>query len=510
MTTLTLPVTDDTTPALISTSLHPIVPGFHPDPTICRVGDDYYLANSSFEYSPGVPIRHSRDLVHWELIGNALERADQFPAGHSGASKGVYAPTLRHHNGRFWLITTDVSGSGGQLLVSAEQASGPWTAARVIPGLQGIDPDLAWTDDGRCYVTYCSTAVGLTGIAQAQIDLDSTAVLTDPRLIWNGTGLAFPEGPHLYRHDGWWYLVIAEGGTERGHTVSVARSRDIEGPFTAAPTSPLLSHRSTEHPVQNIGHADFVRTVDGSWAVVYLGVRPRGITPMFHVNGRETFLAGVDWINGWPTIDEDRYSRALRLTRYVDTFDAPRLHQRWISPGAALADMATATPGTGLTLRPARAASGAISALTARVEDPWWSFEISMDTTAGSASLLVRLDDRHWYELRAQDGYACAVARIGEIEAVVGETVTIDASRTRLLAETVESESGGPDDVLFSAIINGSNQPIARIDGRYLSTEVAGGFTGRVVGIRPIDGVVAVHRVEYIGSATVPESVDLG
>ncbi|MFC8943553.1 glycoside hydrolase family 43 protein, partial [Streptomyces griseoincarnatus] len=236
------------------TSVVPIVPGFHPDPSICRVGDDYYLANSSFEYAPGVPLWHSRDLLTWTLVGNILDRPDQFLAGHASPYGGVYAPTLRHHDGRFWLITTDVSaGRPGQLVVSAEDPSGPWTAPMFLEGLQGIDPDLAWDADGTCYVTFCSNGPEGPGIAQARVDLEAGTVLETPRRLWSGTGLAHPEAPHLYRRGEYWYLIIAEGGTERGHSVSVARADRPEGPYAGAPANPVLSHRSTTHPVQNTG-----------------------------------------------------------------------------------------------------------------------------------------------------------------------------------------------------------------------------------------------------------------
>lgn len=505
MTSLSTPRLTDERISTVSTAIHPIVPGFHPDPTVCRVGEEYFLANSSFEYSPGVPIRRSRDLLHWELIGNALEREDQFRAGHSDASKGVYAPTLRHRDGLFHLITTDVSGSGGQLLVTATDAAGPWSSPMILRGLQGIDPDLAWDEQGRCYVTYCSTAPGLRGIAQARVDLGAGELVSEPRVIWTGTGLAFPEAPHLYEVDGWWYLVIAEGGTERGHSATVARARTPEGPFTAAPDGPLLTHRSTSHPVQNVGHADLVEMVDGGWAAVYLGVRPRGITPMFHVNGRETFLAGIDWIDGWPVADEDRFHRPLPVTSYTDDFSGI-LHARWISPGAALSSMVVPLPGRGVELLPGHSSSGTVSAITARIEDHDWSFAATIDRSGGDAGLLVRLDDRHWCELQVVGGVVSAIAQVGSVKAVIGEPVPIDESTLLLRAASSAPRWGGPDDIVLSALVGGIEVCRARVDGRYLSTEVAGGFTGRVIGIRPIEGSVVLERVEYTGHDSAGEA----
>lgn len=479
------------------TSVAPIIPGFHPDPSVCRVGDDYYLANSSFEYAPGVPLWHSRDLLSWTLVGNVLDRPDQFPAGHASSSRGVYAPTLRHHDGRFWLITTDVSGGSGQLVVSTEDPAGPWSAPTRLEGLHGIDPDLAWGQDGTCYVTYCATGPDGPRIAQARVDLETGKVLETPRTLWSGIGLAHPEAPHLYRRDAYWYLVIAEGGTERGHSVSVARATHPEGPYVGAAANPVLSHRSTTHPVQNTGHADLVENADGSWSVVYLGVRPAGFTPMFHVNGRETFLAGIDWTDDWPVVDEGRYRRPVADTSYTDTFDAAVLHPRWVSPGTRPSEIAEVLAGGGLRLRPGSGPRAAVGALTARALDHTWRFEADLDLARGSGALLLRLDDAHWCEIRAAAGRVRAVVRIGPVETTQGVTVPLPGSSLTLQAEALPPTTGGPDDVRLSAVVDGTEHELARFDGRYLSTEVAGGFTGRVVGLRALSGVVDVTGVRY-------------
>jgi hypothetical protein len=223
----------------------PILSGMYPDPSVCRVGEEYFLANSSFEYSPGVPLWHSRDLVSWHQIGNALTSDEQFPAGCSPSSRGIYAPTLRHHGGRFWLITTNIDDArGGHQIYHASDPAGPWSAPVCLTGLDGIDPDLAWDDAGTCLVTYCSWSQSEIGIRQVAVDPEQASLLEEPRWIWHGTGLAHSEGPHLYRRGDWWYLVIAEGGTDRGHVVSVARSRSPRGlsrPPRTIPSSPIAA-----------------------------------------------------------------------------------------------------------------------------------------------------------------------------------------------------------------------------------------------------------------------------
>ncbi|MEV7694043.1 family 43 glycosylhydrolase [Microbacterium sp. NPDC089189] len=486
---------DRRSPATRPSSIEPIIAGFHPDPSICRVGGDYYLVNSSFEYWPGVPVWHSTDLVRWEQIGNALS-VDEAAAGTSVASGGIYAPTIRHHDGRFWIITTDVGNGGGQIVVSAVDPRGPWSAPLRLEGLVGIDPDLAWDGDD-CLVTFCATSGPVTGIAQARVDLGTGRVLETPRALWAGAGLAYPEAPHLYEREGWWYLVLAEGGTERGHGVTVARSASPRGPFEGHPRNPILSHRSTTHPVQNTGHADLVQREDGEWAAVYLGVRPRGMTPMFHVNGRETFLAGVRWEDGWPVFDEERYDIPVRDRSFEETF-AGALHPRWVSPGAPVLQQLTRSDD-GARVHAVDGAGQTPSAIVARVTDHRWTFTAEIDDVTGTAVVLVRLDDAHSAEVRVADGRASTALRIGPIAQDLTAPVPVSDGPVLVGIRSVASETSGPDDLEFWAESGGVRHALGRTDGRYLSTEVAGGFTGRVVGIRAIDGSFRVGCVTYTG-----------
>lgn len=471
----------------------PVIPGFFPDPSVCRVGEDYYLANSSFEYAPGIPIHHSRDLREWTHLGNALARESQFPAGASAASRGIYAPTLRHRDGTFFLIVTNVEHGDEQFVVTATDPAGPWSDPIVFPGLGGIDPDLAWDDAGRCFLTYCAldealrpAGGSLPVIAQVRVDLARGIRLEDPRVIWRGSGLAHPEGPHLYRRGAWWYLLTAEGGTERGHAVCVARSRAIDGPFEAAPANPIFSRRSTGFPVQNTGHADLVERPDGTWAMVYLGVRPRGFTPRFHVVGRETFLARVAWVDDWPVVHTDDVLPDRPDTAFTDDFTTADLHARWVSPHGALPG---SHPAGGIALEP--------HDLAVRVRDLRWRFEARVDASSAVA-LRVRLDERHWYEIGLEAGAAEVRARIGPLEASVGSASAIGDIVT-LLVEAVNATHDGPDDLRFGVLDADGERWIAALDGRYLSTEVAGGFTGRVLGLRAVGSTPArVAGVRYV------------
>ncbi len=278
---------------------NPVIAGFHPDPSVCRVGDDYYLATSSFEYFPGVPLFHSKDLVHWRQIGHCLTRESQLRLSEARSSAGIYAPTLRHNDGTFYMTTTNVSGRGN-FLVTTDDPHGEWSDPVVVDH-PGIDPDLFFDEDGTVYYTTSYNQ----GIYQSRIDLKTGARRSELRLVWSGTGGQYPESPHIYRLGDWYYLFIAEGGTEYGHMETVARSRRPDGPYESCPHNPILTHRSIRSPIQATGHADLVRTPDGAWWAVFLGIRPVGY-PFRHHLGRETFLAPVAWEeDGWPTIGDD-------------------------------------------------------------------------------------------------------------------------------------------------------------------------------------------------------------
>jgi beta-xylosidase len=484
----------------------PIVSGFYPDPTICRVREDYYLAHSSFEYFPGAPIWHSRDLLNWQQIGHILTRRSQF-VDDGRPSNGIYAGTLRHHQGRFWFATTNVSDfAAGQLIVHADNPVGPWSDPVHVPQAIGIDPDLAWDASGDCYLTWKAMDFigGELGILQARVDLETGRLLESPYLLWPGSGMAAAEGPHLYEIDDWWYLVLAEGGTERGHAVTVARSRRPSGPFEGCPANPILSHRSSSHPVQNTGHADLVQAPDGTWAAVYLGVRPGGSIPGFHVLGRETFLAGVDWVDGWPVVDEDRFTPTADDTGFVDDFAGPELDLRWVGSGGDPAKLSKLDPTGGLWLQAqvegSDRASEAGAWLCTRVRDLRWSAEADLDSPG---RFVLRIDDRHAYGLTRTADTVRATARIGDLQLVLGEH-PVPSGPVVLSIDAVEPSSppvplghGGPDDIVLGLTDAEGRHELARLDGRYLSSEVASGFTGRMLALGATDVPAHIQSVRY-------------
>lgn len=280
---------------------NPILRGFHPDPSICRVGDDYFLVNSSFEWYPGLPIYHSRDLVNWKLIGYGIHRPGQveLPIG-LGDSRGVYAPTIRYHDGMFYLINTCVQ-CKGNFYITAKNPAGPWSDP-IWLGSRGIDPDLFWDDDGTSYYTGHANISGINDWPQKngawiqKLDLEQQKLVGPRKQLTHGhaSNARWTEGPHMFKIDGKYMLMVAEGGTGFHHAVTVHHSDSIWGPFIPNHSNPVLTHRhlGNDYPVHSVGHADLVQTQNGEWWAVMLGKRRvEGSTLL----ARETFLTPVEF-----------------------------------------------------------------------------------------------------------------------------------------------------------------------------------------------------------------------
>lgn len=293
---------------------NPILKGFYPDPSICRVGDDYYLVTSSFEYFPGVPIFHSKDLVNWQQIGHVLNRPSQLNLDSVRASGGIFAPTIRYNNGTFYMITTLVgTKEGGNFFVTAKNPAGPWSEPQWLPKEAiGIDPSLFFDDDGKVYYTGNKKLDNQTQVTRyrqiwlQEVDLKNRTFVGERSIILEEGALhnaENAEAPHVYKKDGYYYLVVAEGGTFENHAVTIFRSKNVTGPYKGNKKNPILTHRhlGLNYPITSTGHADLVDTQNGDWWMVLLGVRKYG---GLHYNlGRETFLTKVEWQDGWPIVN---------------------------------------------------------------------------------------------------------------------------------------------------------------------------------------------------------------
>jgi xylan 1,4-beta-xylosidase len=310
---------------------NPILPGFFPDPSICRVGGDFYIANSSFEWFPGVPLHHSRDLMNWRLIGHALMRQSQLDLRGIPDSGGVWAPSLSHADGQFWLVYTNVRTCGlGRpfkdldiFLTTAPDISGPWSEPVVLNSI-GFDPSLFHDDDGRKWLVnmlwdFRKGRYRFGGIVLQEVD-HRRGKLTGPMTKILEKKNVLCEGPNLYKHAGWYYLMVAEGGTGWNHGISMARSRNVLGPYELDPQPSVLTSRDNAAlELQKAGHGELVQTPTGQWYLAHLASRPlktkagrnsasspdQSAAADAHaghrcVLGRETCLQRVEWnADGW-------------------------------------------------------------------------------------------------------------------------------------------------------------------------------------------------------------------
>ncbi|KAF5371570.1 hypothetical protein D9758_003442 [Tetrapyrgos nigripes] len=298
--------------------INPILSGWNPDPSIVRIGEDYFIATSTFEYFPGHPIYHSKNLVDWTLIGHALNRPSQLSLLGTPSDAGVWAPGLRYHNGTFYLTSTTryVYTSEFRLfprsfyVTTQDIFSNSWSDPIYFDFL-GYDADLFWDVNDDVYVTWTgiNNAIDkIYGIYQSKIDLETGDSLTPAEHIFSGTlpnnSSARPEGPHVYLLNRTYYLLIAEGGTDSHHRSTIQRGPSPSGPWESNPANPILFNGADlSLPVQDTGHADLVEAPDGSWWGVALGVRPQQ-SNFSHIQlGRETFLFPVTWESGWPVIN---------------------------------------------------------------------------------------------------------------------------------------------------------------------------------------------------------------
>lgn len=495
---------------------NPVLSGYYPDPSITRVGDDYYLVNSSFTHFPGLPVFHSRDLVTWTQIGNAIDRPAQLRLAGLTASRGVYAPDISHHDGQFYIVNTCVD-CGGNFVITAKDPHGPWSDP-VWLGFDGIDPSIFWDGDEAYIVNNgppprAPRYDGHRAIWVQRFD-HRRMTLTGERSVIVDGGVdirqkpSWIEGPHLLRRGDAYYLIAAEGGTGDQHTEVVFRASSVRGPFQPWSGNPILSQRGLDparaDPVTSAGHAKFVQTPAGDWWAVFLATRP--YAPGLYNIGRETFLLPVRWdAQGWPTILAPGVPIPFVAERprlppqtppqlpisgdfgYVDEFDAPQLGPAWIGlrippqpfhriergalvlrSGAPLGDVNgvpaflgrrqqhhVATVATTLSFTPARPADRA--GLVAMQNDTAWLF-FGLAQVGGRPVLALIARDRSGPERVL----ASAPFDLGTV------TLILNADGGRIRADY---ESAGQRRTLG-----------ADIDARFLSTEYARGFVGTVIG----------------------------
>lgn len=498
---------------------NPVLAGFYPDPSVVRVGEMFYLVNSSFAYYPGIPVFESRDLVHWKPIGHVIDRPSELDFDGLEMSRGVFAPDISYHDGTFYVVNTAVD-SGGNFIATAKQAAGPWSDPVWLKDIGGIDPSLFFDTDGKAYLLNNDEPEGTPlyeghrAIWLQQIDLASRKPVGVRKVIINGgTDIAkkpiWIEGPHLYQRNGWYYLMCAEGGTGPQHSEVVLRSRSVWGPYVSYEGNPILTQRDLpadrKEAITNAGHADLVEAADGSWWAVFLASRAYDGT---HYNtGRETYVLPVEWKDDWPIILP--HGRAIPQVAagpafmqrgatqaplsgnfdWRDDFDAPTLDADWLfvrTPKQAWADLAR-HPGK-LAIHPLAEDLDTLrnpSFLARRQQHVVFeaSTSLSVPAEAGVEAGIAAFQNEHYW-------YAFGVQREGDhlllsLRRHRGDDV-VAVARTVLPASVGELKLKvtGDGGVYAFAYDDGSGWTWVErhADGTVLSTDVAGGFIGATIG----------------------------
>ena len=507
---------------------NPILAGFYPDPSITRVGDRFYLALSTFTYFPGIPVLESHDLVHWRQIGSVIDRPSELNFDGLGVSRGIFAPAITYHDGFFYVISTSVD-AGGNFLSVARNPAGPWSDPIWLPQIDGIDPFLFFDSDGKAYILNNGPPAGPPqyeghrAIWIQEFDLAARKPIGPRKVLINGgvdfaTQPVWIEGPRLYHHDGWYILMCAEGGTSVQHSEVVLRARSPWGPFQPYKGNPILTQRDLpadrSDPITNAGHADLVEGPEGKWWATFLASRPYERT---HYNtGRETFLLPVTWRDGWPTILERGktipYVGAAAAPQgplapttgnftWRDDFDSRSLKLEWLQvrvPKQSWVDL-TSRPGW-LTIHPLAAPLDSLTnpSFLARRQQHL-AFDASTEFAAPAAGVSMGLaafqSENYWYFLGVHRVSVAAEdhsprgdgkpplelfleRRAGARTETIARAELADVTHLKLKI------SGNARAYSFYFDADGAGwKPLKENDdGSILSTDVAGGFVGAVVG----------------------------
>jgi xylan 1,4-beta-xylosidase len=501
------------------TFTNPIVAGFYPDPSICKVGGDYYLVNSTFAYFPGINVFHSRDLVHWDLTGYVLDRPEQLNLDKQGVSRGLFAPSIRYYKGLFYVVCTLVD-IGGNFVVTAKQPQGPWSMPAWLKEVNGIDPSLFFDDNGKAYLTYNSIPPDDKALYQGhrtirirEFDPKGLRVTGKEIILVNG-GVdiskkpVWIEAPHILKKNNYYYLICAEGGTAENHSEVVFRSKSVNGPYVPYEKNPILTQRDLDparpFPITCTGHADFVQTSKGDWWTVFLGCRP--YEDNYYNTGRETFMTPVQWKDGWPVINPDfqevqyRYPCPIQPPAptarsysgnfsFRDEFEKPSLDLNWVflrTPHESWHDLTAKKGFLGLKLRPETCAGNMNpSFLGQRQQHLTGSASIAIDFSPAAenekAGLLIFQNETHFYFLcKSKQGNqpALQLFKSGEKEMqLIASQDLIDDQQNAVVFLKIDASK---EKYAFSYAFNTRKWVLLKdsVDARFLSTRVAGGFVG--------------------------------
>lgn len=507
---------------------NPVLPGFHADPSVCTNGEDFYLVNSTFQYFPGVPVFHSKDLIHWEQVGNCMSRQSQLDltglytqdnAQLGWTNAGVYAPTIRYHNGRYYMVTT-VFPSRRHFYVWTDNPAGEWSEPIFIDFAVGsCDPTLFWDEDKFYFLWKSAGDETREGIVPGvinicEIDIETGKRIGDFHQLGTGLGGRYPEGPHIYKKDNYYYLMLAEGGTEHGHHVNILRSRSLFGPYESNPANPILTHFSMKMQnsnIQGLGHADLVQGKDGSWWMICLGYRTSGY--LLHVMGRETMLAPVRWDDaGWPIVNGDGTLSANMNCETLPQVLLPKDPEReefdyvkrdapknsYHALGLPMGWMSIGNPDLSCYSLKERKGCLRLHPTTETINSPKSPTFVARRQTEMNFAATAKFDLSHLTE-GMQVGITAYAAPLNHYDVVVEkQNGQLVAKSNIRIGEVSHSDNKIPlannivhlqitsdkDYYYLKLSADGTHfDTLAKMDFRYLSTEVIGGFTGVMLGV---------------------------
>lgn len=475
---------------------NPVLTGFYPDPSICRCGDTFYMVCSSFQFFPGVPLFESHDLINWQQIGHVLTRSSQLPLEGASSVGGIYAPTIRCNNGRFYMVTTNVT-NGGNFYVYTDDIHGAWSDPIYVEQ-DGIDPSLYFEDSRAYFMSNGTDDNGVHGITQCEIDIATGKKLTPSRSIWQGTGGRFLESPHLYRINGSYYLMASEGGTEYGHMVTYAKGDTPYGPFVSYANNPVLTNRNLGgYLLQGCGHADLVDDANGNWWMVHLCFRQIDQWVMHHITGREVSLVPVTFdADGWFTagvngtarleMETDRIPETVVQSQWHSmTFENTAVGMEWchilnpLTEQYRLQADGFSLCGTETALHMDHASP---TFLGMRQKEMRFTASCQLSIAPQEAGMTMYMTPTQHYDLFVREcsgGYE--LVRRAQLGSLVHEApvckLSDGAESVRLIIK------GDCFSYHFYGECNGESFDLGFLETKYLSTEVANNFTGVMLGL---------------------------
>ena len=470
---------------------NPVVRGMYPDPSVCRAGDKYYMVCSSFQFFPAVPLFESDDMVNWRQLGHCITRRSQLDLSGADKCSGIFAPTIRYYNNRFYMVTTEAK-THTNFYVYTDNIYGEWSEP-VFVKQDGIDPSLYFEEDRAYFISNgYDEESGRSCIQMCEIDIETGEKKSDSRPLWYGTGGRFIEAPHLYKFGEYYYILDAEGGTEYGHMVNYARGKSMWGPFESFPANPVLTNRNLGgYILQGAGHGDILEDKNDRWWFVHLAFRQSGQWMTYHHLGREVCLVPVEWRDGWFYMGDgtsrlsyelpDVEAAAQELS-FAKTFD--NLEKEWCflrnyrAENYVFEAKSLKLCGTADNLF-----EGELPTMAAvRQNEFKETLSVTVESDCEEAGITVYMDEQHHYDLYLDKQQNVILRFTIGCVSIEMKAVPMGQKKAGLRIEAEEALYH------FFVVSESGMTEMGCADTRYLSSEVAGGFTGVVFGLFAVDG----------------------